>query len=101
MIIATKGKYIHYLSHCYVGKTHDYSLLKTEFPPQNDWFSDHKVRVDLGYQGFEKDYKCKNVIRLVAVKKCIILRKKSNAIRNKVNKNRTTMAFNNGPTPLS
>jgi hypothetical protein len=62
MIIATKDKYIHYLSHCYIGKTHDYSLLKTEFTPQNDWFSDHKVRVDLGYQGFEKDYKCKKVI---------------------------------------
>ena len=62
MIIATKEKYIHYLSHCYIGKTHDYALLKSEFPPQNDWFSEHKIRVDLGYQGFETDYKCQKVI---------------------------------------
>ena len=62
MIIATKDKYIHYLSGCYIGKTHDYALLKSEFPPQKNWFSQHKVRVDLGYQGFEKDFECKKVI---------------------------------------
>ena len=56
MMIATKDKYIHYLSPCYIGKTHDYALLKSEFPPHNDWFSEHKIRVDLGYQGFETDY---------------------------------------------
>ena len=62
MIIATKDKYIHYLSGCYIGKTHDYALLKSEFSPQKNWFSQHKVRVDLGYQGFEKDFECKKVI---------------------------------------
>lgn len=36
--------------------------MKSEFPPQNDWFDDHKIRVDLGYQGFETDYKCQKVI---------------------------------------
>ena len=62
MMIAIKYKYIHYLIPCYIGKTHDYALLKSEFPPQNDWFSDYKIRVDLGYQGFQTDYQCQKVI---------------------------------------
>ena len=62
MIIVDKSKYIHYLSNCYIGKTHDYALLKSEFPPEREWFSHYQVRMDLGYQGFEKDYKCKKVI---------------------------------------
>jgi DDE superfamily endonuclease len=62
MVITTKDKRIHFLSKCYVGKTHDYALLKNEFPPQEDWFSNHRVRVDSGYQGFAKDYECLEVI---------------------------------------
>lgn len=62
MIITTKDKHIHFVSRCYVGKTHDYALLKSEFEPHKNWFSDHKVRIDLGYLGFEKDYPCKKVI---------------------------------------
>lgn len=56
MIISTFDKYIHYVSECYVGKTHDFSLLKTEFCPDLNWFEGYQVRVDLGYQGFKKDY---------------------------------------------
>jgi len=44
-----------------VGKAHDYSILKTEFPPENGWFEGLEVRLDLGYQGFDKDYKCKKL----------------------------------------
>jgi len=32
-------------------------MLKHEFPPDVDWFSDIHVRVDLGYQGIQSDYK--------------------------------------------
>jgi len=56
MIISTLDKYIHYISECYVGKTHDFSLLKSEFDPTLNWFEDYQIRVDLGYQGFEKEY---------------------------------------------
>jgi len=56
MIISTLDKYIHYVSECYIGKTHDFSLLKTEFCPDLNWFDGYQVRVDLGYQGFKKDY---------------------------------------------
>ena len=37
-------------------------MLKSEFDPdQADWFRDKKVWVDLGYQGFEKDYRVDEV----------------------------------------
>ncbi len=62
MIISTKDRNIHYVSYCYEGKTHDYSLLKAEFDPQQKWFRNFTVRVDLAYQGFDKDYDCQRVI---------------------------------------
>jgi hypothetical protein len=62
MIISTPDRYIHYVSRCWVGKSHDYRMLKHEFPPELDWFKNHTVRLDLGYQGFDKDYHCQRVI---------------------------------------
>lgn len=59
MIISTQ---IHYVSDCYEGKSHDFSLLKAEFDPAKKWFKNFIVRVDLGYQGFDKCYDCKRVI---------------------------------------
>lgn len=56
MIISTLDKYVHYVSECYIGKTHDFSLLKTEFCPTLNWFDGYQIRVDLAYQGFKKDY---------------------------------------------
>ena len=64
MIGMTDGqsnKKILYLSYCYVGKTHDYRMLKEEFPPCQNWFKNFDMRLDLGYQGFAKDYECKQV----------------------------------------
>ena len=61
MIISSSNKVIKYISKCWVGKTHDYSMLKEEFPPCENWFSDLKVRVDLGYLGFAKNYVCKQL----------------------------------------
>jgi hypothetical protein len=55
------NKQILYLSYCYIGKTHDYKMLKEEFPPEKNWFSKFNVRLDLGYLGFDKDYECKHV----------------------------------------
>lgn len=62
MVITTDDKRIRYLSSAFVGSIHDYTLLKQEFSPNKDWFSQLKVRVDLGYQGFATDYLCKKVI---------------------------------------
>jgi DDE superfamily endonuclease len=61
LIISTSNKRIQYLSHAYIGKEHDYSILKMEFPPQINWFERLEVRLDLGYQGFESNYKCKKL----------------------------------------
>lgn len=44
-----------------MGKTHDYTQLKHEFSPDQSWFSDLAVSLDLGYQGFAKDYDCQVV----------------------------------------
>lgn len=62
MIISISNTYIHYVSNCYVGKTHDYSLLKEEFPSELPWFKNFEIRVDLGYQGLANDYDCQKVI---------------------------------------
>jgi hypothetical protein len=37
-------------------------LLRHEFPPELNWFKHYIVRLDLGHQGFEKDYECPKVI---------------------------------------
>jgi len=50
-------KFIVFLGRTFSGHNHDYSLLKEEFPPDADWFRDIQVRVDLGYQGIQSDYK--------------------------------------------
>lgn len=61
MIISTGDKRIRYLSEVYVGKAHDYGILKDAFPPDQEWFLGLEVRLDLGYLGFEKDYKCQKL----------------------------------------
>ncbi len=38
------------------GRTHDYTMLKTEFPPEEAWFAATNVLLDLGYQGIQTDY---------------------------------------------
>lgn len=45
-----------------MGKTHDFTLLKKEFPPEKKWFKKFTVRVDLGFLGFDKDYLCKKSV---------------------------------------
>lgn len=44
-----------------MGKSHDYKQLKYEFPPNQSWFSESSVCLDLGYQGFAKDYDCQRI----------------------------------------
>ena len=55
-------KLILYISRPYEGQAHDYSLLKMEFPPHQDWFAKFEVRLDLGYQGFKDEYKCAKLL---------------------------------------
>ena len=56
LVINNLQKYIYYISEVYVGSSSEISILETEFNPEMDWFSGYKVRVDLGYVGFQKKY---------------------------------------------
>jgi hypothetical protein len=50
-------KFIVFLGRTFSGHNHDYSMLKQEFPPDLDWFTDIHIRVDLGYLGIQSDYR--------------------------------------------
>ena len=58
-MISNVRRKILYLSQELVGKTHDFKLLKLEFPPEQNWFKHFRIRVDLGYLGIAKEYACK------------------------------------------
>ena len=61
MAITTTSKFIKYLSPFYIGKSHDFSLLKTEFPPCKKWFKKLNIKVDLGHLGIAKAYGCSGI----------------------------------------
>lgn len=61
MILSNPQRQVLYLSPCWVGKTHDYRMFKEEFPPEQDWFKDFRVRVDLGFLGIENEYVCQEL----------------------------------------
>ena len=61
-MLSNPAKRIFYLSKSWVGKIHDFKLLKAEFPPKKNWFKKFKVRVDLGYLGIDKEYECKELM---------------------------------------
>ena len=67
LIISASDRYIHYVSYCWVGRSHDFTVLKEEFPAADGWFDPYTVRLDLGYIGFEKEYP--NVKTLIPSKK--------------------------------
>jgi hypothetical protein len=56
-VISTVEKAILYLGQTFTGHNHDYTMLKEEFPPQEDWFVDMDVLVDLAYLGMPKAYR--------------------------------------------
>jgi hypothetical protein len=37
-------------------------MLSEEFPPEQDWFKNFRIRVDLGFLGMERDYVCKELL---------------------------------------
>ena len=55
--MARPDKVIIFLGRTFSGHNHDYLMLKQEFPPELDWFTDLHVRVDLGYLGIKSDYR--------------------------------------------
>ena len=53
--MALPDKFIMFLGRTFSGHNHDDLMLKQEFPPELDWFTDLDVRVDLGYLGIKSD----------------------------------------------
>jgi hypothetical protein len=49
-------KKIVFLGNTTAGRHHDYTLLKTAFPPEHPWFELITILVDLGFQGIKSDY---------------------------------------------
>ena len=62
MTLSNPARKLLYLSPCWVGKTHDYRMFQVEFPPEQPWFEQFRLRVDLGFLGIATDYKCKEVL---------------------------------------
>jgi len=62
MVLSDKATRIYYVSEYYDGKHNDMGILKNEFNPEKDWFSNFKVLFDLGFVGVEKLYKFKELI---------------------------------------
>ena len=46
-----------FLGRTFSGHNHDDHMLKQELPPDVDWCTEINVRVDLGYQGRQSDYR--------------------------------------------
>jgi len=57
MVIGTVDRIVKYISRSVAGKVHDYRLLKEDFPPEENWFSEVSLLADSGYTGIDKDYK--------------------------------------------
>ena len=55
-VISSVDKIILFLGKTFTGHTHDYKMLKEEFPPELPWFKDVNGLADLGYQGIQNDY---------------------------------------------
>lgn len=55
-VISDRSKRVIFVGKTVAGSRHDYSLLKEELKPENDWFKSMDASVDLGYQGIKSDY---------------------------------------------
>ena len=60
-MISTVEKAILYLGQTFTGHNHDYTMLKKEFPPEEDWFVDLDAFVDLAYLGMPEAYRGENI----------------------------------------
>jgi hypothetical protein len=59
--MSTVTKWVVFVGNTFSGHEHDYTLLKTEFPPEHAWFENIHALLDLGYQGILADYVGKNI----------------------------------------
>jgi len=75
LVISGKNRKVHYVSKLYLGARHDFGMMKAEFPPDIDWFSNVLLYLDSGFQGVEKTYQAGAVrmsIRRKRVKRGVV-----------------------------
>jgi hypothetical protein len=60
-IIATLGYVVLYVGRTFSGRNNDFGMFKKEFKPGLNWFSTFNILVDLGYEGFNTNYKTKSL----------------------------------------
>lgn len=61
LILSNKKRKILYISKLYTGAKHDYSMMKTEFPPEIPWFTHFSLLLDSGFQGADTKYKAAEI----------------------------------------
>ena len=76
--MSNKSRQLLFVSHIHAGTVPDFSILQKELPPENDWFKDLTVRIDLGFQGFKDKYKSKETH--IAHKRKRVAKGKSNEL---------------------
>lgn len=62
MVLSDKGQWIYYVSPYYPGSHVDFAVLKLEFPPEEKWFANIRLLVDLGFVGIDKIYEIKELV---------------------------------------
>lgn len=60
-VMSTPDKAIRFLGYTMSGHNHDFTMLKQEFSPDEDWFKNMLVYVDLGYLGIISAYRADNI----------------------------------------
>ena len=59
--MSTVTKWVVFVGSTFPGHKHDYTMLKSEFPPEQPWFENVHALLDLGYQGILTDYLGENI----------------------------------------
>lgn len=59
--MSSAEKVILFVGQTFSGRTHDYTMLKAEFPAEEAWFADTEVLLDSGYQGVHNDYRAETL----------------------------------------
>ena len=62
LVMSDKKKWIYYVSKLFDGSNVDFGLLKSEFPPDQDWFRNVRLLLDLGFVGVDKIYNIKELL---------------------------------------
>lgn len=61
LTLSDRTRWLYYVSLIYAGCEVDFGIFKAEFPPDQAWFKQKRVIVDLGFIGIEAVYEAKEI----------------------------------------